>query len=158
MSKSGSGMSRRSAMVAVGAGMAVAGLGGAAAAATSAADKASLDKAVEALRAAMVAGDGKALNELLQDSLTYSHSDGRVQTKAQVLEELSGKKAFASIDLSELSSYVVENVGIARHVFDAVNNLADGKTSTAHIKVLQTWIKAGDGWKLVARGSTPLKK
>jgi hypothetical protein len=38
-----------------------------------------------------------------------------------------------------------------------VNNLPEGKTSSAHIKVLQVWIKVGKAWKLLARASTPLK-
>ncbi len=150
-------MSRRSVMAVVGAGVVTAGLGGVAMAAPAAADKAGLEKAVEALRVAMVAGDGKALTELLHENLTYSHSDGRVQTKAMVLADLAGKKAFASLALSELTFDVVENVGISRHIFDSVNNLAEGKTSTAHIKVLQSWVKVGGGWKLLARASTSIK-
>jgi len=120
-------------------------------------DATGVAKAVETLRAAMVAGDGKVLTALLHDRLTYSHSDGHQQTKAQVLDELAGKKSFASLALSEQTVDVVGTVGIVRHVFDSVNNLPEGKTSSAHIRVLQVWVKAGKGWKLLARASTPIK-
>ena len=40
--------------------------------------------AVEALRTAMVTGDGRALRSLVADSLTYGHSDGRLQDKADL--------------------------------------------------------------------------
>lgn len=120
-------------------------------------DAAGVAKAVEALRAAMVAGDGKSLKALLHDRLTYSHSDGHQQTKAQVLDELAGKNSFASLALSEQTVDVVGSVGIVRHIFDSVNNLPEGKTSSAHIRVLQVWVKAGKGWKLLARASTPIK-
>ena len=45
-----------------------------------------------------------------------------------------------------------------RHVFDSVNNLPDGKTSTAHIGVLQVWKKHPDGWRLFARQAYLLPK
>lgn len=94
----------------------------------------------------------------MHDRLSYSHSDGRVQTKAMVLEDLAGKKAFASIALSDQTVDIVNNVGVVRHIFDAINNLPEGKTSTAYIKVLQVWEKSGNGWQLLARASTPIKK
>jgi ketosteroid isomerase-like protein len=120
-------------------------------------DTAGVAKAVEALRAAMVAGDGKVLKAVLHDHLTYSHSDGHQQTKAEVIDELAGKNSFASLALSAQTIDVVGKVAIVRHVFDSVNNLPEGKTSSAHIRVLQVWVKSGKGWKLLARASTPIK-
>ncbi|PKU22800.1 nuclear transport factor 2 family protein [Telmatospirillum siberiense] len=132
-------------------------MGGAAQAAETSADTAAVAKIVEVLRAAMVAGDGKVLKAVLHDRLTYSHSDGHLQTKAMVLDELAGKNSFASLALSDQTIDVVGNVAVVRHIFDSVNNLPEGKTSSAHIKVLQVWVKAGKGWKLLARASTPIK-
>jgi len=40
--------------------------------------------------AAMVAGDLAALGELLADELTYTHSNGKVETKAEFLAALEG--------------------------------------------------------------------
>ena len=148
---------RRAAVAAFGAGVIAPIMVSSAIATEPSGDAASLEKAVEALRAAMVAGDGKVLQAVLHDRLTYSHSDGHQQTKAQVIDELAGKNSFASLVLSAQTVYVVANVGVVRHVFDSVNNLPDGKTSTAHIRVLQIWVEAGDGWKLLARASTPIK-
>jgi hypothetical protein len=157
MSKVQFSQSRRTLMAALGAAVVMPGLVSPAKAAEASGDVAGLAKAVEALRAAMVAGDGKVLKAVLHDQLTYSHSDGHQQTKAQVLDELAGKNSFASLALSDQTIDVVGNVGVVRHVFDSVNNLPEGKTSSAHIKVLQVWIKAGKSWKLLARASTPLK-
>jgi hypothetical protein len=144
-------------MAAIGAMVVMPALASSLSAAEATNETAAVAKAVEALRAAMVAGDGKVLKVVLHDRLTYSHSDGHQQTKAEVLEELAGKNSFASLALSAQTIDVVGNVAIVRHVFDSVNNLPEGKTSSAHIKVLQTWLKVGKGWKLLARGSTPLK-
>lgn len=40
--------------------------------------------------AAMVAGDLEALGPMLADELTYSHSDGRLETREQFLASLAG--------------------------------------------------------------------
>jgi ketosteroid isomerase-like protein len=158
MSQVNFGMSRRAALTAFGASLIVPTMTLPASAAEMSNDAVALEKAVEAMRAAMVAGDGKVLKAVLHDRLTYSHSDGHQQTKEQVLDELAGKHSFASLALSAQTVDIVGNVGVVRHVFDSVNNLPDGKTSSAHIRVLQCWIKAGKGWKLLARASTPIPK
>lgn len=113
-------------------------------------------KTVEALRAAMLAGDGAALKALTMEQLTYGHSNSRLEDKAAFVASLDGKNAFKSIDLSDHTIQIVGDTAIARHTFDAVNNLPDGKTSTAHIKVLQVWKKDGGAWKLLARQAAPL--
>ncbi|WP_431855700.1 nuclear transport factor 2 family protein [Azospirillum sp.] len=113
-------------------------------------------KAVEALRVAMLAGNGAGLKALTMEQLTYGHSNGRLEDKAAFVASLEGKNAFKTLDLSDHAIQVVGDTAIARHTFDAVNNLPDGKTSTAHIKVLQVWKKDGGAWKLLARQAAPL--
>lgn len=117
---------------------------------------AALEDAVEALRRALVDGDGEALNRLLHERLTYSHSNGRVWTKEELLQNLGGKKRYLSISLSEQTVEVVGSVGIVRHTYDVVNNAGEGKTNSSHIGVLLCWVKAGENWELVARSSTTL--
>ena len=94
---------------------------------------------------------------MLHDHLTYSHSDAHLQTKAQVLDELSGKHALASVALSAQTVDIVGDAGVVRHVFDGVANLPDGKTAAAHIYVLQVWLRSKGAWQLLARAATPLK-
>jgi len=45
---------------------------------------------------------------------------------------------------------VVGNDAIVRHIWDSVSE-SDGKSSTAHIGVLQVWAKQDGKWKLLAR-------
>jgi ketosteroid isomerase-like protein len=120
---------------------------------------AAVAKAVEALRVAMVGGDEKGLNSLVEDHLTYGHSHGKLQNKAEFVKNLVGPNApgkFNWIKLSDQTIDIVGNVALVRHVFDAENALPDGKTSTAHILVLQVWKKERAGWKLLARQACPL--
>jgi len=113
-------------------------------------------KAVNALRDAMLAGDGATLRAMTMDQLTYGHSNSRLEDKAAFVGSLDGKNAFKALDLSDHAIQVVGDIAVARHTFDSVNNLPDGKTNTAHIKVLQVWKKVDGTWKLLARQASPL--
>ena len=119
-------------------------------------DPQQVEKAVNALRDAMVAGDGATLRAMTMDQLTYGHSNSRLEDKAAFVASLDGKSAFKALDLSDHSIQVIGDVAVARHTFDSVNNLPDGKTNTAHIRVLQVWKKTDGRWKLLARQASPL--
>jgi ketosteroid isomerase-like protein len=120
---------------------------------------AAVAKSVEALRVAMVAGDEKQLNALVDDHLTYGHSHGMLQKKAEFVKFLIGPKApgkFKWIKLTDQTVDVVGKTALVRHVLDAENELPDGKITKAHILVLQVWKKEMGGWKLLARQACPL--
>lgn len=155
--KSGHIRSRRTLLAAAAAGLAVpaaiAPLGGAFAADD---DQQAVAKAVNGLRDAMLAGDGATLRAMTMDQLTYGHSNSRLEDKAAFVGSLDGKNAFKTLDLSDHAIQVVGDIAVARHTFDSVNNLPDGKTNTAHIKVLQVWKKVDGAWKLLARQASPL--
>ncbi|WP_343619840.1 DUF4440 domain-containing protein, partial [Ralstonia sp.] len=71
---------------------------------------------------------------------------------------LDGTNSFKSIALTNQTVEINGDNAWVRHVFDSVNNLPDGKTSTAHIGVLQVWKKHPDGWRLFARQAYLLPK
>lgn len=137
---------------------ALAGTGAMAAAAPAAfagvrADDASLQRQIEALRLAMVGGDGPVLSSILHDHLNYMHSSGRSQTKPNLLSDLAGKQFFASLGFSEVVTEVTENLGIATMTVDQVKNIAGGRTRASQLRVMQTWIRLHGTWKLLARCS-----
>jgi ketosteroid isomerase-like protein len=107
----------------------------------------------------MVAGDEKAMNDLVNDHLTYGHSHGMLQDKAAFVKFLVGPNApgkFKWIKLSNQTIDVVGKVALVRNVMDAENILPDGKITKAHILALQVWTKEKGGWKLLARQACPL--
>jgi ketosteroid isomerase-like protein len=146
-------LARRTARVAMTAAL-VAGI----AAAHAASDADAVAQAVERMRVAMVGSDGATLGSLVENDLTYGHSSGKLEDRAAFLKALDGTHAFQSIALSNQTVKVDGDNAWVRHVFDSVNNLADGKTSTAHIGVLQVWKKHPDGWRLFARQAYLLPK
>ena len=116
---------------------------------------AAVAKNVEALRAAMVAGDEKQLNALTDDHLTYGHSHGMLQNKTEFVKFLVGPKAPGKFNWIKISNQTVTMVNSrtawVRHTFDAQNEDPSGKISKAHIILLQVWLKEKGDWKLVAR-------
>ena len=115
------------------------------------ADEAAIAQAVEALRKAIFGQDKTQLEALAADQLSYGHSDGRVQNKAEFIEGVMTRKAIVkSITLSDHTITVVGNDAIARHTW-ASESETDCKPTSTKIGVLQVWQKQGGNWKLLAR-------
>ncbi len=115
------------------------------------ADEEAVAGAVEALRKAMVDADRARLEALVSDHLSYGHSSGKVETKAEYIDVIASKKTiYKSITLSEHKNSVVGNDAIVRHLFAAEVEI-DGKTINPRIGVLQVWTKESGDWKLLAR-------
>ena len=99
----------------------------------------------------MLAADQSALEGLVADQLSYGHSGGVVESKAQFVNVVASKKTvYKSITLAEPTVTVVGNNAIARHIFSAETE-SDGKPASARVGVMQVWVKDGSRWKLLAR-------
>ena len=115
------------------------------------AEEAAVAKAVEGLRKATFDQDRAQLDTLCVEQLSYGHSSGRVESKAQFIDGVMNRKAtLKSLALSDHTIAVVGANAIARHKWTSESE-ADGKTTTTKINVLQVWLKQGPSWKLLAR-------
>ena len=56
------------------------------------ADEAAVRKAIDDLTKAMMAADKAKLEALVADQLSYGHSSGKVETKAEFVGVVAGKK------------------------------------------------------------------
>ncbi len=107
--------------------------------------------AVESFRKAIIDANETHLSKLLDDDLSYGHSDGHVEGKKEVLAKFSdGTYDFVTMEFSEQSISISENVAIVRNRLDGNTN-DGGKPNEAHLFVLLVWHKTNDGWKLLAR-------
>ena len=114
-------------------------------------DEAAVTQAVEALRKALLEADKARLQQLGADQLSYGHSDGRVQTKAEFIDGVMTRKAIVkSLAFPELTVAVVGNAAIARHIYLS-DSETDGKPVNTRIGALQVWQKQDGTWKLLAR-------
>jgi ketosteroid isomerase-like protein len=116
-----------------------------------AADEPAVKANVEALRTALLSADKAQLEQLTADQLSYGHSDGRVQTKAQFVDGVVTRKALVkSLTFPELTVAVAGDAAIARQIY-ASESETDGKPNNVRIGVLAVWQKQDGNWKLLAR-------
>ena len=114
-------------------------------------EEAALRQAVDALTKAMIDADRAKLEELVAEQLSYGHSGGVIQTKAQFVDSIINKETiYKAISLTEPSTAIAGSNAIVRHTA-TVDYEDKGKSGTAKIGVLQVWIKQEDRWKLLAR-------
>ena len=114
-------------------------------------DAPAVAEAVAALTRAMLAADRAQLETLVADQLSYGHSGGVIQTKAEFVDVIASKKTiYKSIVLSDQTVAVAGNNAIVRHAW-ASESESGGKSTLSKIGVLQVWQKQGASWKLLAR-------
>lgn len=105
---------------------------------------------------AMISRDRAGLERVYAPDLTYSHSSGRVETKAEAIEaSVNGKTRVMSIELADLAVRGYGNTALVKGKVTLQNNV-DGKMETIPLSVLHVWVKNPNGWQMVARQSTRL--
>ena len=112
--------------------------------------------AVEKLKLAMISGVREELESIVDDSLSYGHSGGAVEGKAEFVEKIaSGKSDFITINLTDQKISITGNVAVVRHQLYATNN-DNGKPGEVKLKILLVFKKVGKDWKLLARQAVKL--
>ena len=105
------------------------------------------------LKTALLNKDSVALMKLLADDVTYGHSNGLVQTKAQLIRDvMSGVQDYKSIDPSNMNIRIYDNTGVVT-MQSKINVIMQGKPLDLSMNVLLVWIKKNNEWKLVGRQS-----
>ena len=91
------------------------------------------------------------MEALCAEQLSYGHSDGRVQNKAEFIEGVMTRKALlTSLTLSEHTIAIVGTDAIAHHTWTSESE-TDGKSTSTTMGVLQVWQKQGGTWQWLAR-------
>ena len=100
---------------------------------------------------AIINTDANTLSAMVADELSYGHSSGAIQDKAEFIKKvLEGPNFFKSFDLKDQQIKVTGKNAIVRHIATAqvVNNNVPGEIKFGNIMV---WKKVGGTWKLFAR-------
>jgi ketosteroid isomerase-like protein len=122
-----------------------------------ASDEAAVKENVEALRKALLSADKGQLQQLTAAQLSYGHSSGKLQSKAQFVEGVMTRKAVVkSLTFPDLTVAVVGDAAIARHLYVSESEI-DGKPHSVRIGVLAVWQKQDRSWKLLARQAYDLR-
>jgi ketosteroid isomerase-like protein len=114
-------------------------------------DETKVAETVQQLRKAMIDADSAALVKLTSNKLSYGHSGGLVENQQEFITKLtSGKSDFVTMDLTDQTITVSDNVALVRHTLKGSIN-DGGKPGDVHLKVLLVWQKQKGDWKLLAR-------
>ena len=107
--------------------------------------------AVEKLSKAIVDPNRAALESIASDALSYGHSAGKVQNKAEFVEDLlNGPFDFLSVEPTNQTISISGKNAIVRHTFVAKATNA-GVPTEIRIGSMMVWRKEAGQWKLFAR-------
>ena len=107
---------------------------------------------------AMVASDLAALEDLLADTLTYTHSSAVVDDKTSYIESIRcGRVKYLKVERFDSQSRVyadtVVTTGRAR-----IDVLVSGVERNLNMRYANVWIKTPKGWQFALWQSTPIPK
>jgi hypothetical protein len=105
------------------------------------------------LRNSLLAKDSVVLTDILSNDVTYGHTNGMIQTKAQLIHDLmTGVQDYKVIEPSDMNIRVYDNTAVV-NINVAVKMNFQGKPLDMNMRVILTWIKMNGKWQLVARQS-----
>ncbi len=127
-------------------------------AATLAADMTPDQKAVlanvDSLAAAIQKGDGATIGALMAEDLMYSHSNAKLENRAEAVAAMV--KAKNRLVYDPAPTVTIHGNTAAVRGFVTTQSTQDGKPVTLKLNILQVWSKSGGKWMLVARQATRL--
>lgn len=118
------------------------------------------DEAVGTLEArrwdCLVEGDIDALEDLLDDGLAYTHSNGSRDTKTSYLGHLrAGTFRYLKADVADVEVRVHGTTAVATGSARVVTAIGS-QTLTSILRYTTTWTRSGQSWRQVSWHACPL--
>jgi ketosteroid isomerase-like protein len=109
--------------------------------------------AEQAWKTAVLRADGSALQNLLSDDLSYTHSSAKTQTKGEFIQDVTGgTTVYKSIEFENTRLRQYGSVVVITH--SAV--ITTVQTGTTHLYLLEVWAQQEGRWLMVSRLATKL--
>jgi len=119
----------------------------------SAAVKDAVLKAESAWKEAVLKADRPALEKLVVDDLSYTHSSGKTQTKEQFIAEATGGALhYKAIDFGDSLVRQYGNTVVITHP----TTITTTETGTSHLYICEVWAKVQGRWQLASRLATKI--
>ena len=118
------------------------------------------DDVVRALEArrwdCLVEGDVDALEDLFDDGLAYTHSNGSLDTKASYLGHLrAGTFRYLSADVADVEVRVHGTTAVATGSARVVTAVGSANL-TSKLRYTTTWTRSGQSWRQVSWHACPV--
>jgi hypothetical protein len=96
------------------------------------------------------------LKNLLHEKLVYGHSNGWIETKKELIDDLyNGKITYTKIQSSAEQVLIEGNTGCIRATLE-IEALMDGKTLPFKLHGLQVWVWKHKKWQMLSRQSVKM--
>ncbi len=114
-------------------------------------DSLKLIETVKEFHLALVKKNTVSINQQTDKALSYGHSNGWVETKNEMIENLkTGYIGYEKFVEDSIHISLNDKMANVRFVAD-INATMKNTQATYHLKVLEVWIKKGNRWVLFAR-------
>ena len=114
-------------------------------------DEEKLIATVKEFHQALVNKNTISINQQTDKALSYGHSNGWVETKAEMIKNLeTGYINYHSYKEDSIAIVINNNLANVRFIADIDVTLKETR-GNYHLKVLEVWVKKGKRWVLFAR-------
>ena len=114
-------------------------------------DEEKLIATVKEFHIALVKKNTVSINQQTDKALSYGHSNGWVQTKADIIKDLeTGYLSYQSFKEDSITVLINGSMANVRFWADVKATLK-GTSTSYHLKVLEVWVKKTNRWVLFAR-------
>ena len=116
-------------------------------------DEEKLTATVKEFHQALVKKNTVSINQQTDKALSYGHSNGWIQTKADMIKDFErGYISYQSFKEDSITVMMNDNMANVRFVADITATLNGTTTvNNYHLRVLEVWVKKSKRWVLFAR-------
>jgi hypothetical protein len=119
-------------------------------------DTTGLKKVTVLLNEALLKKDSSVLMQLLDNNISYGHSNGWIQSKSDVVQDFSsGKISYTKMEVSD-EKFLMQKQAVAIRNVTTVEGIVSGNVFKMSLQVLQVWKRIKGKWVLIARQSVKL--
>jgi len=117
-------------------------------------DSAGLKNAMQKLDAALLQKNEMVLKTVLHEDLSFGHSNGWIQSKSDVLNDLkSGKLVYNKIENNSSAIVNINKKWATVKTNTNAEGVVNGTAFKLTLHIMQFWMKTKKGWQLIARQS-----
>jgi Domain of unknown function (DUF4440) len=118
-------------------------------------DEQKLITTVKEFHQALVKKNTVSINQQTDKALSYGHSNGWIQTKADLIKDFeTGKISYESYKEDSITVNINENLANVRFIADITATVNGDVKNNYHLKVYEVWVKKGKRWVLFGRQAT----
>jgi hypothetical protein len=101
--------------------------------------------------------DSAMLEQLFAKQLSYGHSKGKIENRAEAIRGISGNTSvYSDTAVTGITVTRSRKTATVRHLFKAKEHKKDGTVAPLHFSILLVWVKERGAWRLMERQAVAL--